>query len=68
MMKMNNENYEIIQKKKIEKKNENFQMGRVIHMADNASSPGILEPELHVTVREQLLCNLVTWRSRSFSL
>lgn len=43
-------------------------MGRVIHMADNASSPGILEPELHVTVRERLLCNLVTWPSRSFSL
>lgn len=64
MMKMNNENYEIIQKKK----NENFQMGRVIHMANNASSTGILEPELHVTVREQLLCNLVTWPSRSFSL
>ena len=42
--------YEIIQQKK---KEENFQLGRVIHMADKASSTGILKPELHVTVQEQ---------------
>ena len=53
MMQMKNENYEIIQQKK-RKNNENFQLGRVIHMADKASSTGILKPELHVTVQEQL--------------
>ena len=36
------------------KNKENFQLGRVIHMADKASSTGILKPELHVTVQEQL--------------
>ena len=40
--------------KKKRKNNENFQLGRVIHMEDKASSTGILKPELHVTVQEQL--------------